>query len=218
MLRGVRMVMDYLNDTPTLFLGGSRWHSALHLQRKWLGLLRLQTNGVNGVTNSQAGIQLKSLKRLERETGLEPEDIRSGWFQWVLTGLFSVQPVRRVSPCFSVYRRLVITRLSRDADSLALFQPVRSATILAPQWGHPNQKPLGVISRLVSTYSVERASILDPFCGSGTTLVAARNLGRSAVGIEIEERYCELAAQRLSHSVFHQRESVGCPEELLLSL
>ena len=83
---------------------------------------------------------------------------------------------------------------------------------------HPNQKPLGVISRLISTYSIEDASILDPFCGSGTTLVAARNLARRVVGIEIEERYCELAARRLSQHVFNYREPVGLPEQLLLNL
>src|SRR4029077_10879799 len=68
---------------------------------------------------------------------------------------------------------------------------------------HPNQKPFGAILKLIATYAPRpQALILDPFCGSGTTLVAARALGHRAVGIEIEERFCELAALRLSQRLF----------------
>ncbi len=62
---------------------------------------------------------------------------------------------------------------------------------------HPNQKPIEPIARLVEAYTARSDCIIDPFAGSGTTLLAARMLGRRAIGIELEERYCEIAAERL---------------------
>jgi adenine specific DNA methylase Mod len=67
---------------------------------------------------------------------------------------------------------------------------------------HPNQKPLGAVSKILSSFSNATSSVLDPFCGSGTTLVAAKQFRRRAVGIEIEERFCEVAAMRLSQQWF----------------
>ena len=67
---------------------------------------------------------------------------------------------------------------------------------------HPAEKPLDLLVYLVGKFSKENDMILDPFCGTGSTLEAAKIQGRSAIGIEIEEKYCEIAAKRLSQEVF----------------
>jgi site-specific DNA-methyltransferase (adenine-specific) len=66
---------------------------------------------------------------------------------------------------------------------------------------HPTQKPLRVMEWVLGMFPAD-ALVLDPFMGSGTTLRAAKNLGRRAIGIEIEERYCEIAARRMGQEVF----------------
>ena len=67
---------------------------------------------------------------------------------------------------------------------------------------HPCAKPIRAWSWLLAKVSASADDvILDPFLGAGTTLVAAKNLGRRAIGIEIEERYCEIAAKRLAQGV-----------------
>lgn len=66
---------------------------------------------------------------------------------------------------------------------------------------HPSTKPLPLINELVTLFTDEGETILDAFMGSGTLLEAAKLQGRKAIGIELEEKYCEVAAQRLSQGV-----------------
>ena len=66
---------------------------------------------------------------------------------------------------------------------------------------HPTEKPRELMAYMLQTYSEENDIILDPFLGSGTTAVAAKQLGRKFIGIEISPKYCEIANQRLRQEI-----------------
>jgi DNA modification methylase len=72
---------------------------------------------------------------------------------------------------------------------------------------HPTQKPLAVMSWAIGLCPERPTSVLDPFMGSGTTLRACKDLGISCVGIEREEKYCEIAVKRLAQQTL----SLGAP-------
>ena len=79
------------------------------------------------------------------------------------------------------------------SDGVGRPDVIRCAPVVDPV--HPAEKPVGLLTELLRVCG---PAVLDPFMGSGSTLVAAKATGRRAVGIDIEERYCEIAARRLA--------------------
>lgn len=78
---------------------------------------------------------------------------------------------------------------------------------------HPTAKPQSLCKELLGLFAIEGTLVLDPFAGSGTTLVAAKQLGLRSIGIELEEKYCEIAVQRLRQkSLFTALDATPQPE------
>ena len=120
---------------------------------------------------------------------------------------FNLGPAR----CYLVWDKLRGDTCYADAE-LAWTNLNTTVRIIRYKWNgflvekpekrtHPTQKPLEVMKWALRQAPDECMTILDPFMGSGTTLVAAKHLGRNAIGIEISEAYCALAVERLRQEV-----------------
>ena len=77
----------------------------------------------------------------------------------------------------------------------------RCAIVPSDTRDHIAAKPVALMGRIIATFVPSHETVVDPFAGTGSTLVAAKLRGRRAIGIEIEERYCEIAAERCRQEV-----------------
>lgn len=113
----------------------------------------------------------------------DPKPMPKGRTQWSVEPIWCLSRDGFVLYGGTDFMECSTPRLGRDSDAT----------------GHPYQKPLEVMTWLLS--KVDAESVLDPFAGSGTTLVAAKSLGMKAIGVERDEAYCEVAANRLRQEV-----------------
>jgi site-specific DNA-methyltransferase (adenine-specific) len=110
-----------------------------------------------------------------------------GWIVWDKGQDFSTSDAELAYTSYQkALRRIIVNRGQINADGAV----------------HPTQKPIKVMRFCLEYAGKDALTILDPFMGSGTTLRAAKDLGRKAIGIELEEKYCEIAAKRMSQEVF----------------
>lgn len=108
--------------------------------------------------------------------------IRGGWIRQHASVLTNATPITPVSDWWNNPQSRRMGYFFKEVD-----------------YGHPGETSEDISRR---SLSLSIGMVIDPFCGAGTTLVVAKRMGRRAIGIEIEEKYCEIAAKRLSQEVF----------------
>lgn len=161
-------------------------------------------------------------ERWDNSTFQEIDMVRDkGAVQIIWGGNYYILPPSRGWLCWykpdgpPSFSQIELAWTSLDKNS-QIFTRTISATN-AERVGHPTQKPLPLMTWCLSLVP-DAQTILDPFAGSGTTLVAAKQLGRKSIGIELEEKYCEVAARRLSQEYIQFTEEPEKPiqQEALL--
>lgn len=121
-------------------------------------------------------------------TQIRPLDFQYAWDPVIFWSKGPTKPRRRVARDYHV--------------------ATTSRWILQPPSGHPCPRPIDTARYLVNGALIAGETLLDPFMGSGITLRAAKDNGCKAIGIERSERYCEIAARRLSQEVMQLWEAV----------
>ena len=148
--------------------GISQWDNARPKQELFIEMARVSTNQIIWGGNYFADLLPPSMGWLVWDKGQRDFSLADGELAWT-----------------SFNRALRILDYSR-------------AEALQDGRFHPTQKPMEIIRRILVDLSKEGDIILDPFLGSGTTAVACKELGRKFIGIEISEKYCQMAQRRLA--------------------
>ena len=177
---------------------GTGWSDLMNNARLYAPLLRefkrvtAVRNGAAWVFTSWRSLPVLMRASLEAEWGIESLLV---WDKGPEVGMGGPRGLRAQYELIALYTHpefRIANRSTKDIWNV----PWGGSS---PREFHPAQKPTSLLQRIIEVSG--EGVVLDPFMGSGTTLVAARLLGRKAIGIEGEERYCEIAAQRLSQGV-----------------
>jgi len=131
------------------------------------------------------------LERMPREIGVEPKNV-CVWWKPNVAALYMFDRSRLSAQWEPVFY------FSKNGGALAQHSTDVFAFNSNPRL-HPTEKPLPLLRKLIWLFAGDL--ILDPFLGSGTTAIAAKQLGRHFIGMEIEPKYCEIAERRLSQEV-----------------
>jgi hypothetical protein len=121
---------------------------------------------------------------------------------WHKAGAFA--GVRSGHPFISNHEEVYVIGdgwVSTGKPLYSVMTTTESRHVAVQQIGHPTPKPIGLMESLIARCPV--GVIADPFAGSGATLLAARNLGRHVIGVEVEEKYCEMIARRVGQQAFN---------------
>ena len=219
------MTLYYQDDHVTLYHG-----DCLTEHREWLYADVLVTDPPYGIDWKQpdylakgrsAGQRTKRHDGIQNDGGVEARD--AALLLWGDGPALMFGAIERPAPAGT--RRTLVWKKPADAglfgstiwrkDWEPIFMvgkwpqiPATESSVIETAMGshrqyaqglHPHGKPLDTLRRLLS--KCPAGTVADPFAGSGSTLVAAKQLGRKAIGIELEERYCEVIAKRLDQGV-----------------
>lgn len=206
------------------------WDSVIPLEPLWEQYRRLiKPNGALVFTASQPFTSLLVMSNLEwfRYTWVWEKSVGTGFLDVSSKPLKTHEDICVFYPSLPTYNpQMTPARPRKIRRSASAAQYGRHALVTTHNNGeayprsiiyakkelgtqHPTQKPVALFEYLIRTYSNPGDLILDNTCGSGTTLRAAKNLGRRAIGVELSEAYCAVAVQRLQQEVLPMFEAAS---------